>query len=177
MEVSLSIVGVQFNEPGIRNYIAVDLTNGYPIAGKNGDGSGRTDLMTYTQFLLREKFSVGSVLGLPPSDSGKSQNMATTTESETTVQIEAPGLDESDRHRLLADERRRVILELLEECDTSLSLAELVADIDARVSDEIGANDGSTDDIQIMLHHVHLPMMADLGVVNYDAETNRIDPR
>lgn len=103
--------------------------------------------------------------------------MATTTESETTLQIEAPGLDESDRHRLLADERRRIILELLEERETSLSLAELVADIDARESDEIGANDSSADEIQIMLHHVHLPMMADLGVVDYDAETNYIDPR
>lgn len=48
---------------------------------------------------------------------------------------------------------------------------------------EIAARDesGTTDERSIthvttMIHHAHLPLLAEVGVIDYDPETHRIDP-
>ena len=82
-------------------------------------------------------------------------------------------LPTGDRHRLLASARRRLALEILAERTTPLDLEELAAKIAAR---EDGADEATPERVAVSLHHVHLPMMAALGVVEYDPGTHRIDP-
>lgn len=79
-------------------------------------------------------------------------------------------LTESERHRLLAHEDRRAALAVLSRRATPMSLAELAARI--AESDETAA---SEDDLTARLHHRHLPRMADLGVVDYDPSSNRVE--
>lgn len=90
------------------------------------------------------------------------------------------GLTDSDRHRLFAAERRRIALELLEEADLPFALEELATAITDRET-ELGTREadapdaGDVERVAISLHHVHLPLMADLGVVDYDAASKRVD--
>lgn len=77
-------------------------------------------------------------------------------------------LSESDRHRLLADRRRRVLLDVLADRDGPVELTDLAATVAAR-------EDGTDDErVAIDLHHHHLPLLDDLGVVVYDPARNRI---
>ena len=78
---------------------------------------------------------------------------------------------ESDRHRLLSSERRWVTLALLNGEDAPLGLEELAANV-AKVEnldDEMGHKQ-----VMISLHHIHLPMMAEMGVLEYDSEAKLI---
>jgi hypothetical protein len=86
-----------------------------------------------------------------------------------------PGrLDGDLRNRLLADECRRTVLETvarLHRTTHETTLGELASDI--------GRLEGHDDTdrkeaLVIDLHHVHLPMMDEAGVIEYDPETNRI---
>lgn len=90
------------------------------------------------------------------------------------------GLTDSDRHRLFAAEQRRIALELLEEADLPVALEELATAITDRET-ELGTREadapdaGDAERVAISLHHVHLPLMADLGVVDYDAASRRVE--
>lgn len=82
-------------------------------------------------------------------------------------------LPESERHRVLASERRRLILDVLAERSTPVDLADLAAAVATRESD--GETDGDVDRVALTLHHVHLPKMAAHGVVGYDPDAGRIE--
>lgn len=92
------------------------------------------------------------------------------------------GLSESERHRLASAERRRIALGLLEEADLPIALEELATAITDRETEldtpdaETSTPDaGDVERVAISLHHVHLPLMADLGVVDYDAASKRVE--
>lgn len=81
-------------------------------------------------------------------------------------------LTESDRYRLLSAKRRRLVLELLSGATAPVELEELATAVGTREAEaESTERDG---DIAVALHHVHLPMMADLGVIDYDPSSTRI---
>lgn len=93
-----------------------------------------------------------------------------TSESNGTLRgIE--GLTERERHRLLASARRRAVLTVLAGTDGEIDLDELAPAVAAR---EEEAGDGPAD-VRVTLHHVHLPMLADAGVLDYDHESCRVD--
>lgn len=83
-------------------------------------------------------------------------------------------LTQEQRHRLLADELRRFVIEIFGESGGPFeaSLGELASDID-RTHPDIGARLGR-DDLLVRLHHVHLPMLADVGLIEYDRDSKRI---
>ncbi|WP_207592977.1 DUF7344 domain-containing protein [Halomontanus rarus] len=98
-----------------------------------------------------------------------------------------PGADElttSDRYRLLAEKRRRMTLDVLTGQNVPVDLTELATGIAAR-EDGTGAVDEETvTRVALTLHHVHLPMLAEYGVIDYNPDTNcvescplRFDPR
>ncbi|ODR80228.1 hypothetical protein BG842_06110 [Haladaptatus sp. W1] len=68
-------------------------------------------------------------------------------------------------YKLLADHRRRVLLQCLRNTDASLSVSALVTELTQR--DEQVSPDESTN-TEIAVHHIHLPKLADAGVVEYD---------
>lgn len=84
-------------------------------------------------------------------------------------------LTATERHRLLAAERRRLAMDAVANRTAPVELADLAADVATR-EDGTDADDGAIDRVAATLHHVHLPKMADAGVVDYDDETNRVDP-
>lgn len=66
-------------------------------------------------------------------------------------------------HRVLSDHERRQIVRILDESDGGTTVKEL----GTRLLDSTGeSTDGEA--IAIALHHRHLPMMADAGVIEYD---------
>lgn len=89
----------------------------------------------------------------------------------------------AERDRLLADDRRRVVLAVLEDEQMPLSLREVTervceresaASTDATGGPTCHATDGSA--VEITLHHVHLPMLDEAGCLTYDPETKTVVP-
>lgn len=79
------------------------------------------------------------------------------------------GVSVSDQHRLLANERRRLLLEVLETRETATSLDSVAEDIATREGDE-----SSTSRVALSLHHVHLPMLSQTGIIDYDPDAHEI---
>lgn len=87
----------------------------------------------------------------------------------------AIGLSEDEVHRLLAAGRRRLALEVLAGGGpTDLdSLAEEIV----RLEGHDDATENSIRRMKVDLYHRHLPLMADLGAVEYDRRTGRVEAR
>lgn len=83
---------------------------------------------------------------------------------------------ERDRYRLLADERRRVVADVLAEESSAVTLGELTAAVEARETGGTGSVDAERA-LEIQLHHVHLPLLDEAGVLDYDPDANRVEPR
>jgi len=99
--------------------------------------------------------------------------MTQTAIQTVTEQLRIDGLSETERHRLLESERRRLALAILEEQSGVVEREYLAAEIAAH---ETGTDEPGEDAIQrieVSLHHSHLPLMDDLGAVSYrsDSET------
>jgi len=68
--------------------------------------------------------------------------------------------------RVMANEERRRLLGHLAECDTPVGLDSLAASV---------ATDDTHERVRIRLHHVHLPMMETVRLVDYDARERVVD--
>lgn len=87
-----------------------------------------------------------------------------------------PGdLTESERHRLLEHGRRRRALDALGGTTTPVHLHDLARSVAACEESGDAAAGGSVERVATALHHVHLPKMDDLGVVDYDPATHLVD--
>lgn len=80
-------------------------------------------------------------------------------------------LDDSTKYRLLADERRRAVLDVLAAENGAVDLDDLVDEIVSRV-DQVD----DTRQTKVALHHTHLPLMDEAGVVDYAPASNQIAP-
>ncbi|WP_266074820.1 DUF7344 domain-containing protein [Haladaptatus caseinilyticus] len=68
---------------------------------------------------------------------------------------------------------RRTILALLDDREMPVSMSELVDElIVAEYGGEITARD--KENVEISLYHVHLPKLADFGVINFDYEHGHV---
>jgi hypothetical protein len=83
-------------------------------------------------------------------------------------------LSERDRHRLLASDRRRLVLDVLSERSDPVTLDELAAELATKESTLDASDEESVRRVKISLHHVHLPKMSDFGLLEYDADSHRI---
>lgn len=83
-------------------------------------------------------------------------------------------LTESEYYELLAAKHRRAVLDILATSTHPIELEELAATIATR-EDVNGVDDGFVDRVRLELHHVHLPKMDSLGVIDYDPAATRID--
>lgn len=76
-------------------------------------------------------------------------------------------LGDRQRHRLLSSDERRAALAALADLSEPVGLTELARAVAA----DRGAESGDADavgSLEIALHHVHLPLMADFGLLEYD---------
>lgn len=85
----------------------------------------------------------------------------------------AIGLSEDEVHRLLAAGRRRLVLEVLAGGGpTGLeSLAEEIVRREGRDA----VTDHAVRRAMVDLYHRHLPLMADLGAIEYDRRSGRVE--
>ncbi|RBI64390.1 ArsR family transcriptional regulator [halophilic archaeon] len=72
-------------------------------------------------------------------------------------------LSTDDVFDLLADQRRRNALAVLRDRDCAVALPELAAETKARCD-----ADPDRQDVEVSLHHAHVPRLAAAGVVRYD---------
>lgn len=79
-------------------------------------------------------------------------------------------------YEALSNERRRLVLTVLEEGTTPMDLPVLARRVARAETDrEGGSVSGSTvERVTISLHHLHLPKLDDAGLVEYDAEDNAV---
>jgi hypothetical protein len=100
-----------------------------------------------------------------------SQSTPPTTDDDRAV----IDLSADERHDLLAAERRRVVLEALVDREEPVALVDLAEWVAARETDAATPGEDATERVAVSLHHVHLPRMADLNVLDYDAAANRVE--
>lgn len=93
-----------------------------------------------------------------------------TAELMTTLELR-----ESERYRLFANRRRRLLLDVLTTVGTPCTLSEVAAGIAARERGEPERPNTDRADVEIALHHVHLPLIDDAGLIDYDADEHRIE--
>lgn len=79
---------------------------------------------------------------------------------------------ESERYRLLASQQRRLALEHLAGQTAPVELSALASAIVTR-ADDLDHED--VERVTVSLHHVHLPMLDQFGVLEYDANATRIE--
>ena len=89
------------------------------------------------------------------------------------MELDAPSatvgdLRSPDRHRLLASERRRLTLDILEGTGATVELVELARGIVAREDGIDAVDEDAVLHVAIALHHVHLPLITEMGVLEYD---------
>lgn len=79
-------------------------------------------------------------------------------------------LNESDTYRLLASERCTVAFDMLSERTAPVELEDLARAVAAFESE----GEDAVDEATIRLHHVHLPKLDELGLIDYDRAANRV---
>lgn len=85
----------------------------------------------------------------------------------------AEGLTTSEQCELLRSERRRLVVDILQDEAEPLALDVLAARIAEGETESEGEE--TIHSVSISLHHFHLPKMDEMGVLDYDAETHRIE--
>lgn len=101
--------------------------------------------------------------------------MSTIADDSTDDEGEHSRMSESARHRILSNERRRTALAVLENRSTPIELETMAAEIANLNRDTATVGEEAVDRLAIVLHHNHLPMLADFGVIAYDPEEKRVE--
>lgn len=101
--------------------------------------------------------------------------MSRTIRGTQTGTVSVEGLTESERHRLLAADRRRLALDILASQTTPVTLEALAAEIAVHEDGIESDDDDAVARVATTLHHAHLPKMADMGVLDYHEQTHRVE--
>ena len=94
----------------------------------------------------------------------------------TTIDIDATTThraSEPDVLALLSDEGRRAIVAELAITSSPVDQTELSRTVADRMS---GEDDLTYRDVHVQCHHVHLPMLEDAGVIDWDRDAGTIRP-
>ena len=87
---------------------------------------------------------------------------------------ETTTLTTAERSRLLGAERRRTVLDIVEDRSPPLDLGTLATAVGAVELDDVEPDPATIERISITLHHNHLPRLADAGVLDYDPTSNHV---
>lgn len=109
------------------------------------------------------------------SADGEHALMRNDTQSEAKMRWGSANLNVSETHELLASARRRTTLNVLTNYSAPVELTKLAARVASQEIDGEVAEEKIVERVGISLHHVHLPKMAELGVIDYDPDTTVIE--
>ena len=84
-------------------------------------------------------------------------------------------LSDSEYYQVLSSDRRRTTVEVLAERTTPVDLEALAAAVAIRETDGDEVTEEVVTQVASTLHHIHLPKIADFGVVEYDANATRVE--
>ncbi|MBV0926255.1 hypothetical protein KTS45_18775 [Halomicroarcula limicola] len=101
--------------------------------------------------------------------------MSQSTPQGTSAYPALEQLSNSEYYEILSSDRRRTTLKVLTEQTTPVELEALAAAVATRENDTDTATEERIKQVAVTLHHLHLPKMDDFGVVEYDANTNRVE--
>ena len=85
-------------------------------------------------------------------------------------------VSEDEYHELLAAEERRLTLEILSGQPTSTPLAVLARRVTKRMAAIESPEPSQVEKIATTLHHIHLPKMAEHGVIRYNPTSRLVEP-
>jgi hypothetical protein len=83
----------------------------------------------------------------------------------------APGSADDVLAALAAEARRDTLRYFLETTERTATLDELASYVAGRVG---GLSDDAREDTRLHLHHVHLPKLADVDLVDYDTQSSTV---
>jgi hypothetical protein len=83
-------------------------------------------------------------------------------------------LTDSEYSQLMSTDRRRTTLEVLPELSNPVELETLAEAVAVRETDADSLSEDQIKQVAVTLHHVHLPKMAELDVIDYDPAASRI---
>ena len=92
------------------------------------------------------------------------------------VEIDDSGAAADRCFEALADERRREVLTVLFQSESSLSLTELAVEL-TRVDADAREADAPTDGVEhrkVQLYHRHVPKLVDAGLVEFDRDRRTV---
>lgn len=90
------------------------------------------------------------------------------TVSDVTGMQRSTDVTENEHYRLFAEERRRTTYDVLRSESEPVALEDMAKTVAHR--EGRGTDEESVERVAITLHHVHLPMMDDVGVIDYDPD-------
>ncbi|MFC7133897.1 MULTISPECIES: DUF7344 domain-containing protein [Salinibaculum] len=86
----------------------------------------------------------------------------------------ATDLSESERHRVLASGRRRTVLNIIVGQTGPLELEDLATEVARAEFDGQPSTEATVGRVLASLHHRHLPILDEFGVVDYDSECKQV---
>lgn len=97
--------------------------------------------------------------------------MADQLKDPTPTAYNVGGDNQDDLFAALSHTHRRVVLQYLRTTGTPVSLDDIVTKLVAWEADQSSSNESAADraTFEVSLPHVHLPKLADAGLIEYDA--------
>ena len=103
--------------------------------------------------------------------------MSSTTTDLIRQHAGADALTESERHAVLASDRRRTVLAALTDTVGPIELDCLAARVAEAEPDGSGdPGDDTRRTVAVSLHHVHLPKLVEAGLLRYDYDSRWVAP-
>lgn len=100
--------------------------------------------------------------------------MSNTTQGPIDTVAGVETLTDGEYHRLMAAERRRMTVAALDEATPPVDLEDLAAAVAERDPEVDATTRTAVSRIAAELHHVHLPKMDALGLIDYTPNSNRV---
>jgi DNA-binding transcriptional ArsR family regulator len=104
-----------------------------------------------------------------------SEQTPTARPDESTERTPFESLDDEERRNLLSSPARRAVLTVLARNPSTMTLADLASELAA--TGRNASEDADRHDLEVVLHHNHLPRLAEAGLVEYDPGANSVRPR
>ena len=83
-------------------------------------------------------------------------------------------LEESEIFHILGNDRRRAIVQILENNDGSIGVSEVASEIAEQESDSNPVPNNLYKSVYVSLQQTHLPHLEEEGVIEYDSDAKRI---